>query len=214
MLKKFAGDPARREKLMKKGKWTDTMEADYQAKRESLQLEMERFKMNSTDPNILNMTDVEEFMRMRTRSVKRSLAEIRSIIGMYLLFNFLGALGPDDEKFMQQHYATRQIMKVLGRARRELGFVLDPREFTIMLRGGIPVIGLLNDAIKVIDNGFGETYKLMRGEQTFYQSIGLERRRGNDKTPLFYHLSKFVPGVTKARQIIEPFPQDKVNPYK
>ena len=132
---------------------------------------------------------------------------------MYLLFNFLGAVGPDDEKFMQQHYGTRQIMKVLGRARRELGFVLDPREFTIMLRGGIPMIGLLNDAIKVITNGYQETYKIMISEQTVYQAFGFNRG-GRDNTPLLYNLSQFIPGITKARQIIEPFPQDKRNPYK
>tara|TARA_R110002110_G_scaffold77027_9_gene202551 strand:+ start:24 stop:1664 length:1641 start_codon:yes stop_codon:yes gene_type:complete len=212
MLKRFQGDPIRRQKLMDKGKWSDKQEASYQAKRTALELEMKQFKMNSTNPDLLNL-DLDAYVKMRSRSVKRSLSEVRSILGMYLLFAALGAVGDDDEKFMQQHYATRQLMKILGRARKELGFVLDPREFAYMLQGGIPVVGLLNDIISTITNGFGESYDVMIGRQTLLQALGFGRT-GRDKSPLFYHTSQFVIGFEKMRMILEPFPQDKVNPYK
>ena len=55
-------------------------------------------------------------------------------------------------------------------------------------------------------------YKIMMGEQTIYQAFGFNRG-GRDHTPLLYNFSQFIPGVTKARQIIEPFPQDRRNPY-
>ena len=212
MLKKFNGDPFRRKKLMDKGKWSESDEAKYQAKRDMLSMEMKEFKANSTDPGILDM-DVDDYLKMRTRSIKRSLADVRAILGTYLLFSVLGAVGPDDEKFMQQQWGTRQLMKVLGRARRELGFVLDPRELTYMLQGGIPVIGLFNDMISVVTNGAQESYDIAIGRQTLLQALGYGRK-GRDKSPLFYHAGDFVIGVEKLRQIFEPYAQDKINPYK
>ena len=212
MLKRYKGDPAKRKEMMDQNKWTESMEAEYNEKKSMLDLELRNFKNNSTDPNIKNIS-LEEFMKMRTRSVKRTLSEIRSILGMYLMFAALGAVGEDDDKYMQQHYLTRQIMKVLGRTRRELGFVLDPREFTNMLQGGIPVIGLFNDAIKVVTNGSQELYDVAAGKRTMLEAMGIGRT-GRDKTPLGYELFQFAPGFEKLRMVLEPYSQDKVNQFK
>ena len=141
---------------------------------------------------------------MRQRSVNRTLAEIRALLGMYIAAMAMGmGVGPDDEKFKNKTWLSRKMYMLLSRTRMELGFTLNPIEFATFTRGLVPLTGLFTDTMKVIDNGWSESLEM----------IGVLPENKRDKTPMFYHTLKFVPGWSQLRRILEPYDQDKNNPY-
>ena len=201
-LKKYQGDPKRRAELKAKGKWTDAQEEAYQLRRESLAMEMEMFKRESTDPRVKALTDVDAYAAMRARSINQTMTNLRAIIASYAILSALSALGPDDDKWVAQNKAVRILMKVLFKSQLELSFVVNPSDIVGMIRSPFPVIGLLIDAQKIVTNGIQETMELITGD--------VNKR---DKTPLGYHLFKFAPGFNQGRRVFEIFEQDKQNPY-
>jgi hypothetical protein len=201
-LKKYQGDPKRRAELKAKGKWTDAQEEAYQLRRESLAMEMEMFKRESTDPRVKALTDVDAYAAMRSRSINQTMTNLRAIIASYAILSALSALGPDDDKWVAQNKAVRILMKVLFKSQLELGFVVNPSDIVGMIRSPFPVIGLLIDAQKIVTNGIQETMELITGD--------VNKR---DKTPLGYHTFKFVPGFNQGRRVVEIFEQDRQNPY-
>ena len=139
---------------------------------------------------------------MRSRSINQTLTQFRALIAAYGILSMLGAIGPDDDKWIQQNKAARITMKALFKAQLELGFVINPSDIVGMIRSPFPVIGVILDAQKVVTNGVQESWDLING---------VENKR--DKTPLGYHTFKFFPGFSKLRQMIEIYDQDKKNPY-
>lgn len=203
LLKSYQGDPEKRAKLMREDKWSDAAEKKYNTKREALALEMEIWKRNSTDPKILALTDIDEFMRMRTRSVNSTFSELRWVIGSYMAMVLLGGLGPEDDKWVNRYRSSRVLMKILAKARLEMGFMLNPMDMLQMFKSPIPVLQVLTDAQKGVSNFFDEGYKIITG-----------KKDNRDKTPLLYYtLPYLLPGYAKAKQIVEPHAQDKKNPY-
>jgi len=203
-LQKYQGDPALRDRLVKEGKWSESQEKEYQKRRETLRLEMERFKDNSTDPKIKSLTDIDEFMRMRARSVNQTIAEVRWILGSYMTIALLGGLGPEDDKWAKRHKGTRILMKALSKARLEMGFMLNPMDAIMMMKSPFPVIQLLVDAQKAIRNFYQESRDAF---------LGVDNNR--DKSPFgYYTLPYLIPGFNQARSIFEPYKQDQINKYE
>ena len=203
-LKSYTTNPQEVERLRKEGKWSDSQNTDYLRRRKSIQLEYEMWKRNSTDPKAQEAS-LNDYLKMRQNSVRRTLSEIRILLGLWAAAMGMGmGVGPDDEKFSNQNWATRKMFMLLSRVRMELGFTLNPMEFATLVRGAVPLIGLFTDLMKVVGNGWTETLEL----------LGLIAENKRDKTPLFYHTLKFVPGWSQLRRIFEVYDQDKINPYK
>ena len=202
-LKKYTTNPLEVEKLRKEGKWSDSQNKDYLRRKKALQMEFELWKRNSTDPKVQGAS-LNEYLKMRQRSVRQTLSEIRILIGLWAAAMAMGmGVGPDDEKWSRKSWTSRKLFMLLSRVRMELGFSLNPMEFATMIRGAIPLIGLLTDSIKVVNNGWQETLEM----------LGVIAENPRDKTPMFYHTLKFLPGWSQLRRILEVYDQDKINPY-
>ena len=102
-------------------------------------------------------------------------------------------VGPDDERWYQRAWASRKLHLILTRTSQELGFLLNPLEFVSMLRGGLPVMGLFVDLVKVGKNGASEMAEL----------LGIIADNPRDKSPFFYHTIKFVPGFNQLNRVLE-----------
>ena len=167
-------------------------------------MEYEIWKRNSTDPRAKEAT-LKDYLRMRQNSVRRTLSEIRILFALWAAAMAMGmGVGPDDEKFANQSWATRKMFMLLSRVRMELGFTLNPMEFSALVRGAVPLMGLFTDVMKAVTNGWTETLEL----------LGVIAENKRDKTPMFYHTLKFFPGWSKMRRILEVYEQDQINPYK
>ena len=91
----------------------------------------------------------------------------------------------------------------LARTRMEMGFAINPSEFTNLLRSPLPMASLAVDLGKAITNFNQETWDLIHGT---------ENKR--DNTPFGYYTFRLVPGFTQMSRILELYEQDKINPYK
>ena len=191
-LKKFTTNPAERARLMKKNKWSKKQEAEYQRRVKSLTREFEQWRANSTDSRIQAMTDPNEFLKMRQRSVRRTLAEVRALLMVYAALLGMGVFA-DDEEIRNRSFFNRKLHAVLNRTAMELGFTLNPMELATLLKGSVPLVGLFTDAIKTVKNGFQETTEF----------LGIMKDNPYDKSPFGYYGSKWVPGMHQLGRFFE-----------
>jgi len=191
-LKRFVTNPAERARLKKKNKWSKSQEETYQRRVKALTREFEQWKSNSQDSRIKSLTDPTEYLKMRQRSVKRTLAEVRALLMLYAAIMAMGLVGDDDE-IKRRSWFNRKMHSILNRTAMELGFTLNPMELSRMLKGSVPLVGLFTDAIKTVTNGFDETTEL----------LGLAKENPYDKTPFGYYGSKWVPGAHQLGRFFE-----------
>jgi len=78
-----------------------------------------------------------------------------------------------------------------------------PTQFLQLTSTPFPVLSLLDLAWKTIKNTSDETRDAVFGEDS-----------KQDKTPVGYYSSQWVPGVMQMRRFIEIYDQDKKNPFK
>lgn len=194
MLRKWTTNPAERLRLIEKDKWSDADQARYEKRTESLDAAFEEWKKNLPDGDPAKNVTRKQFLAMRQRSVRRTLAEIRAILGLMAAVMAMGVgVGPDDERWSQKSWASRKAHLILTRTTQELGFMLNPLDMANMLRGGLPLISLFSDLTKIGTNGISEMGEL----------LGIIQANPRDKSPFFYHTIKFVPGFNQLNRILE-----------
>ena len=134
MLKKWTTNPAERARLIEDGKWSDKQQAEYERRTKGLDLEFAEWQKNLPDGDSAKSVSRTEYLKMRQRSVRRTLAEIRAILIMMGAAMAMGmGFGPDDDKWYRQYWATRKAHLIFSRSAQELGFLLNPQEFVSML---------------------------------------------------------------------------------
>jgi hypothetical protein len=168
------------------------------------QAEKEYYKekmLHPDDPNIQNMTK-EQFYEMKRAQLRAFGAELKGLFGMFLVMFALAREGDDGEPLYNQTWFTRKVNMVLHKSALELGFALNPDDWTQMFRTPIPLTGLAVDLKKAIQNFNQETYDLITGD---------ENRR--DKTPFGYYTFRLTPGFKQMSRWVELYETDKQNPY-
>ena len=164
--------------------------------------EFQKQKMlNPDDPNIQNMSK-EEFYEMKRSQLRAFAAELQGLFGFWLAILALGREGDDGEPLYNQTWITRKANMILYKARLELGFALNPEDWTQVFRSPIPLTGLAIDVMKAIRNFTQETNDLIQGK---------DNKR--DKTDFGYYTFRLIPGFKQASRMIEIYETDKQNPY-
>lgn len=135
----------------------------------------------------LNEEDVslDEYLHVTKGQVVAAAAELR----MYLTVLLIGALlmgdwDDDDEPDYKKYWATKKLVQALDRVNAELGTFFNPLELTKLVKGTVPLLGLVEDLYKLAGNTWDESTDVILGEDD-----------GSDRTPVSYYLSKFVPIV-------------------
>ena len=77
------------------------------------------------------------------------------------------------------------------KVQQELSFVYNPIEFSNMIKNPMPVIGLVNDGVKIITNTFDELLL----DPIFGEERLLFGGTVNDKTPFGSQSIKVLPGA-------------------
>ena len=121
--------------------------------------------------------DKAAYVEMYKENLKMQMAELRMIIGFYLIIA-LSNLGGDDKKRKK----TSPQVKILKRAYQEISYFLDPTSFSRLVKGVMPSIGLLTDGMSLLSNSFGQGVGFVTGD---------DKKMDNNK-PLHYTL-KMLP---------------------
>lgn len=157
--------------------------------------------LNPDDPNIQNMSK-EQFYEMKRAQLRAFAAELQGLLGMWLMIMALGMEGDDGEPMYNQTWITRKMNMILHKSRLELGFALNPMDWTQMFRTPIPLTGLAVDFMKAAGNFTQETKDLISGE---------DNKR--DKSPFGYYTFRLTPGFKQLSRWVEIYETDKQNPY-
>ena len=94
-LKQFITNPAERLRLKEANKWTPKMEKDYNRRTNALKREFEQWRRST--PGVKGIANENAYLRMRQRSVKRALGEVRALLILYAAIFAMGLGGEDDE---------------------------------------------------------------------------------------------------------------------
>ena len=156
-------------------------------------------EQNIDSLEIQNMS-LEDFVNMRRGQLRAAATELRRLLMIMATVILLGlTVGEDDEEeaFYKKYWATRKLRQALAKTATELGFAFNPKEFSSLTRGAVPLSGLFNSVIDAIDNTVDEIGDFATG-----------REDGRDNTGWGYYTLPFVPGVHGFSRFFELREQD------
>ena len=138
---------------------------------------------------------------MKRGNLKGAMAELRSVIMLLMLMMMLGGDWDEDGKVdIRQTYAGRKMYNILSRVYRETAVFWDPTEMTGPRSTGIPLLGLIQDGIKLVRNTSDELWDRVTGRQ------GVEK---DDRVEAGYYTFKLAPGLGGLAKALEIYPQHK-----
>ena len=149
-------------------------------------------KWRLENPEQAKNVSFEDFLQVKRDQIAGSLREIRMILGALSLIFLMGLKGDDDEPYYKKNKALRIAYRLLNRTYGELSFAYNPAEIFRVIDKPIPIIGVLNDVRKVLDNTIDVTSDAILGEDN-----------PKDKTDAFHYSLKFVPGYNGSAKLVE-----------
>lgn len=148
-------------------------------------------------------TTFEDYLEIKEAQIKAVITEIRVISSILALAMFLGMKGDDGEPRYYSNWATRTMYKIFTKTGSELTFMWNPTEFERLLKNPFPVVSLISLFKNTVVNTFDETRDTVFGENS-----------KQDKAPMWYYTSQWVPGMTQLTRFAEVFEQQKKTPYQ
>lgn len=150
------------------------------------------------NPSLAADISFEDFLDIKHRQIKAAIVEMRVVFSMLGIMAFLGAEGDDGRPNYTKYWITRKLYQVFSRAESEIAFAMNPAEFIKLTQNPFPMMRLLSDIYKTINNTMDESRDLIFGEN-----------EKNDKTPIGYYSSQWIIGVNQFRKLAEIYEQDK-----
>jgi len=142
----------------------------------------------------------QKFLELKRGNLKGSIAELRAVALLMLTLMAMGGDWDDDGKIdINQSWLGRKIHNVFGRVYRETAVFWDLTELTGPRSTGIPLLGLAQDGIKLINNSMDEFWDRVTGKQ------GVE----TDRAEAWFYAWKFAPGLGGFVKTLEIYPQHK-----
>ena len=155
-------------------------------------------KWRLENPTQAEQVSFEDFVELKREQIGSALKEIRMLLGSLLLLFALGLKDDDGEEYYKQNLLTRNVYRVLNKTYSELAFVYNPSEFLRVVDRPLPLLSLLRDSKNLISNSADEMRDALIGQNS-----------PNDRTPMFYYTSKFIPGATGTGRFLEYFKEQE-----
>lgn len=192
-LDDYALSEKTREKKIIEGKWNKEgpQEERYQRRRKKYESEYRFIKENAVDPMIKNMP-IEKFYQLQQMAVRSTIAEVRAVLALMLLSMAMGWKGDDDKEWYKETWASRRAHDLLARTLLETAMFINPAELANLNRSVVPVLGLLENFIKLGYNMADESADLLTGDMF---------EKGDYAQPFHYTL-KFVPGANNIKWML------------
>jgi hypothetical protein len=150
-----------------------------------------------------NQMLLDGFIDIKQRQIRALTNELRAILLIGAMIAFMAMPGDDDKE--PRYYGSwlgRTIFKSFNRAQSELLFSFSPSQFIKMIQNPLPLTSLLVKAQQAGTNTFDEMRDAIFGENS-----------PQDKTPMLYYSTQFVPGMVQLGRFLEFFEQQKKNVF-
>lgn len=142
-----------------------------------------------------NTFTFEGFVEFRKNQIRAAATEVRYVMMTYGIFMLIAqATDWDDDD--NTNILTRYIYQLAQRSNLELTFWFSPQSVTDILKSPLPVIRLVTDTQKAINNFFQEGA----------EAVGLLPVNRRDKTPMFYYTMKRLPVLNQILNLTGYFP--------
>lgn len=161
------------------------------------------------NPQYKGIISFEEFIDIQQRQLRSLMVELRILLAFAGIIVLLGFDWDDDgEKDYKQLWATRKLAAVIFKTNQELTFTYNPVEFAKMIANPIPMISLVTDAVKTLNNTVDETFDVIIGEERLLGGSD------SDKTGLLHYSHQWIPGARGISKLFDIFNQDSGESYK
>lgn len=156
------------------------------------------------NPHHKGKVSFEEFNEVQQKQLKSVIQELRVLLLLAGLLVLLVGGGDDDDKFYKRYLLTRKLASLMFKVQSELSFVYSPVQFSNMIKNPIPLLGLVNDAQKVITNTFDELLL----DPIFGEERLLFGGTKKDNTPFGSQSIKALPGSAGVIRFFDFMNQD------
>jgi hypothetical protein len=156
------------------------------------------------NPHFKGKVTFEDFNEVQQKQLKSLIQELRVLLvlgGLMILMK--GDWDDDGEADYKEYLLTRKIASLLFKTQQEFSFVFDPTSFASMIKTPMPMIGLVNDAKKLLVNTLDEVLlDPIFGEERL---IGGTKK---DKSPFGSETIKLVPGAGGVIRFLDVLSKD------
>jgi hypothetical protein len=141
----------------------------------------------------LNMTETE-FMDLVRQNMKNQLLDLLFYASLFAMFALLNANAPDDDEKDTAKNQWKFVLKATDKLKDEIGYFYNPMNLTQLLKGGFPMVSLLNNYEKFIVNFGKEMY-----------GIAFENEEYVEKNNVIKYLMKSFPVSNQALSLLPMF---------
>jgi len=149
------------------------------------------------NPQYDGKVSYKEFRSVQEKQLKASIIELRIILGFLLLATLaMGDWDDDGEKDYKKYFLTKKLVSVILKVKQEISFFVNPTEFINLTKNPIPMIGLLQDGVKTINNTFDELYDVTQGNITLGEKTLITGEKdSDDRKNIGSYAHAWIPGV-------------------
>ncbi len=162
------------------------------------------------NPHFQGKVTYDEFRDIQQKQLKASIVEMRIILTFMLLSILaMGDWDDDGEKDYRKYFLSRKLVSVVLKVKQEISFFVNPTEFVNLTKNPIPMIGLLQDAVKTISNTADELYDVTLNQSVvFGKNTNLIGDDKQDKKNLLSYTHTWVPGIGGLFQFLDILSDD------
>lgn len=144
-------------------------------------------------PHLKDKFSKEDFINLMESKMRGLIVEARSAAAIAALVLFLSA-GLDWDDPDENNIITRNLFLMAKRTALELSFPYSPSSVTELMKMPFPVMTLIRDMDKIINNGVDETRDYVFGEN-----------QTRDTTPMLYYSAKQIPLINQVMNLAGVF---------
>lgn len=162
------------------------------------------------NPQHKGVVTYEMFREVQQKQLKAAIVEMRIILSFMLLSVLaMGDWDDDGEKDYKKYLLTRKLMSVILKTKQEISFFVNPTEFVNLTKNPIPMVGLLQDATKTINNTFDELYDVANGNVVIGEkTLVVGEKDPKDRKNIGSYSHSWIPGVGGLFQLFDVLSDD------
>lgn len=161
----------------------------YTVDEDKLAAELSMYK-ESTGDDRMTLNGYKQLKEAQLRAVAMEV-QVAVILAM-MLFAMSADYDDDGEPLYKENAVFRMGYKILNRVRTEMAFTFNPREYSHLFTSPVPLVGLLNKSLNLIENSADELRDITFGENN-----------PRDKTDAFHYSLGFIPAGYQLRRTFD-----------
>lgn len=163
------------------------------------------------NPSNVGKVSYKEFRNVQEKQLKAAIIEMRMILAFTLLAVLaMGDWDDDGEKDYRKYLATRKLVSLILKVKQEISFFVNPTEFINLTKNPIPMVGLLQDAVRTVSNTSDELFDVvLQGDVVVGKDkVVIGEKDNKDRKNLLSYSHSWIPGFGGLAQFLDILSDD------